>query len=145
MKRVFIVATLLLLAGCAVNASTIVAPRPSASADSDAVTVNATVAAGRQVQLNKIFFLNPDCTLIGYAEIRVGAAPAHGTVTVQQGDFYAAYPASNQRYACNLKPQGGVTTFYRAAPGYTGPDSLTLDVVAPNGRIRLETFHLNVQ
>jgi len=130
----------LLLAGCTTTTTTVVAPVttfnqpvPRIVEVAPARVQSFTTVSGSRRIFARLISLNPDCSLIGYADISVTSPPTHGVVTTERGRFYPNFPPTNQRYDCNLKPQPGVAALYQSDQGYTGMDSVTLDILFPDG------------
>jgi hypothetical protein len=82
---------------------------------------------------------------MGVPVIRVQAAPTHGTLVSEAGDYFTTYPKENQRYACNVKKSTGALVYYTSAPGYTGVDSALINVVFPDGGTRTIRYSIAVE
>jgi hypothetical protein len=91
------------------------------------------VPAGRKLSIDFISAINPDCSSMGLASVRVIGQPEHGKTAVENGTGFTNFPAQNQRYECNKQKSEGVVVAYEPNPGFTGPDSMTLDIIYPNG------------
>jgi hypothetical protein len=143
MMRGTVMVGALLLAGCTTNTAVIV-PMVVAP-QSGRLPLEFTVLSGQPTMLRRVFMLNADCSVSSYPAIRVTSTPTHGYVTIARGAYYPNYPLTNQRYACNLKPQAGVAVFYQSDLGYLGPDNMTLDVIRADGVDRTLDYHLIVK
>ena len=150
MARPLVVAfACILLAGCVVNTqpstvhplAAVVPPNPVATGN---ITVARTVVADQRFLLNAPFSLNADCTSVGNIVVRIISSPAHGQVTIEEGMAYPAYPANNQRYACNLKKYPTTVAFYQPQPGFKGGDAVVMETIFPNGLVQTVTFSLTV-
>ena len=62
-----------------------------------------------------------------------------------RGSDFADFPESNARSACNRRRVSGVGIHYTAPRGYTGPDSVVVEMITPGGRLRRGTFNLYVR
>ena len=103
-------------------------------------------AAGDQVlQLAYLFALYPDCSSIGYAAVRIIEAPRHGKLAIEQGTGFSAFPQSNQRFECNKRRTDGVNLSYTPEAGYTGADSVLLDVIYPSGTYAKRHYAIEVK
>ncbi len=89
--------------------------------------------SGQPQRINFFTSLNPDCTLKGFATVRVLSAPNHGQLTVVQGSDYSSFPENSQRYVCNTKKTEGVVVTYVSTPGYVGADAATIEAIFPGG------------
>ena len=120
---------ILLLCGCAVAQPV---QTPAASSAPLAVARPAvTVVSGARQRIDFISTVNPDCTSAGYVTVHVITPPVHGELATEQGFDYPAYPKDNQRYQCNLKKVPLINIYYKSSPGYTGPDTATIEWVSP--------------
>jgi hypothetical protein len=103
-----------------------------------------TVVSGTRFKVAFETVINPDCSVAGDTVIRVVKAPVHGTATTENIKDFTAYPSTNQRYRCNEKESRGVALFYKSNAHYVGPDSISFQVIFPNGMQRESTFDINV-
>jgi hypothetical protein len=108
-------------------------------------TLSPVAVAGIPLRLGHFANLNPDCSPIGKPEVRVTKPADHGMVTVGPGEGYTNFVAANPRNHCNFHPTPGVNAIYIATPGYTGPDTVALDVIFPTGEERQVTYNLSVK
>lgn len=139
-----ILSTLLAATLCACTNNMIVLPRPD-QAQRVPGTVRYTAVAGRESRLNTVMSLNADCTSRGIPTIRVPSPPAHGTTSVRDGDYYPTFGPLTQRASCNLKPEPGAAVFYQPAEGYVGPDSLSMEIIYPDGQDHTINYDLTVK
>ncbi len=103
------------------------------------------VAANSRSQINSWFSLHADCSLHQYYAVQLITPPRHGTLTIEKGRFYPNYAPGNQRAACNLHPQDGVSALYMPQQDYTGPDMLTIQVITPAGQSWTTDFQLSIK
>ena len=111
-------------------------PKQSGAKPSNPVqTVELTraVAIDHKLPIDFIYAINPDCSSIGLASVRVVGQPDHGNVAVENGTGYSKFPPENQRYECNKRKSEGISIVYEPHPGFTGADSITLDIIFPRG------------
>lgn len=101
------------------------------------VATSFVAQAGMRSRINTVFSLEPNCTSLGNISVRVLGAPVHGTLEIRPGDYFPNYAAPNPRFDCDTRPSPGVAVFYTPAPGFTGNDSIRLDVIPPSGTERL--------
>jgi hypothetical protein len=99
---------------------------------------NARGPAGKDIQIGVYINVRPDCSSGPLPTIRLSGPPQHGKVTVKQGRV----KATNYKQCLALEVPGYVA-LYRAPPGFSGADVLTLDIKYPNGRS--ETQKITVQ
>jgi hypothetical protein len=115
------------------------APRPPAVSQ-----VNAVVTAGQKRQLNVLFSLNLDCSSMGYATVTTVEPSQHGKVTVEHGTGTPTFPQGNARFACNKPQTEGTVITYDPEPGFTGTDSVTLDILYADKSTVRRHYAINV-
>jgi hypothetical protein len=108
-------------------------------------TVSPVAVAGTPLRLGHFADLNPDCSPIGEADVRVTKAADHGVVILRPGEGYTNFASANPRNQCNFRPTTGVNAIYTAERGYTGPDTVVLDIIFPTGEERQLAYNLNVK
>ncbi len=101
--------------------------------------------AGQMLQLAFLSELNPDCSSIGYATVRVIEAPKHGKLVAEEGTGFSAFPQTNIRFGCNERRTAGVTLAYTPEAGYAGGDSTTVGVINPDGTYRKLHYKIEVK
>ncbi|HEY5410760.1 MAG TPA: hypothetical protein VIJ94_08525 [Caulobacteraceae bacterium] len=73
--------------------------------------------------------INPDCTMESPgATLVLLSPPSHGTATITDEPYFASFPPTNPRAACNSRKVPGHQAFYTAAAGFAGHDRLVLRV-----------------
>jgi hypothetical protein len=108
-------------------------------------TESPIAVSGLPLRLVHYAALNPDCSSIGDTVVRVLREPSHGVVTIRNGSGYTNFVAANSRHDCNFRPTAGTNVSYVSNPGYTGPDSVSLDAIYPVGQEIQSTFNLTVK
>ena len=91
------------------------------------------VAADHKLRLDFLYSINPDCTSIGFASVRVIEQPQHGRITVENGTGFTNFPAANPRAECNKRRSDGVAIIYEPEPGYTGSNSVDFETIYATG------------
>jgi hypothetical protein len=79
------------------------APALVAPAAPNTVDLKRAVASGGKLRLDFLYSINPDCTSIGFATVRIVEQPRHGRITVDNGTGFTNFPASNPRAECNKR------------------------------------------
>jgi hypothetical protein len=122
-----------------------VAPAPPApNAALDTGPIRKTVLSGRLDKFDYWYSTNPDCTARGYPDVRVVTPPAHGTITLDKGEDYPFFPDDNVRKACNKQKVPATQTYYQSHPGFSGTDTVEVEVLFPGGRTRRATYAITV-
>ena len=112
---------------------------------SSPVSGTGVAASGVPLRLWHFSSLNPDCTPFGEVVVRVLKAPEHGSLVTKPGEGFSNFDQSNPRHQCNLKRTPGMDAVYTPRPGYTGPDSVSINRIAPDGSDRQYTANIVVK
>ena len=96
--------------------------------------------AGRDIRIAIFGSLKPDCTPGQLPTVKLKQPPANGTVTVRQ----TRIRATNIKQCLAVEVPAFVA-FYRSAPGFTGQDSVTIEVVSPGGKTQLHRYTVTVE
>jgi hypothetical protein len=121
---------------------TATAPAPAPPA----ITVVSRVAiADKPLQLAFLYDMNPDCSVIGVPTVRIVEQPKSGKATIENGTGFPAFPASNPRSKCNQSRSDGAIISYTPDPGYTGADSITVDIIYPDGSAAKRRYAIEVK
>jgi transglutaminase-like putative cysteine protease len=115
------------------------APSPAAS-DHLEIKLN----AGQPQQVDFLTALNPDCSPVGVAGVRVIEPPRHGKVTIDKGTGFTSYAQDNPRHACNRQRAEGMQVHYQPEAEYLGADSVTVDVVYGDGSFRKRHYAITM-
>jgi hypothetical protein len=110
-----------------------------------AIAQTKTVIAGKPFKLHWAYSINPDCSSAGDAVIRITSPPANGSITVSRGGVFPTFPDSNVRSACNRRRVPGTIATYTARRGYTGSDTVSLEVIFPSGNQQQASYYLHVR
>jgi hypothetical protein len=106
---------------------------------------NRVAVAGQQLQVAFMYDLNPDCSLIGVPTVRISEQPKSGKATVEKTTGFPAFPSSNSRFKCNTSRVDGVAISYTPDSGYTGADSITVDIIYPDGTASKRRYAVEVR
>ena len=104
-----------------------------------------TVVAGKPFKLYEAYATNPDCSSVGDVVIRVVSAPGNGRVSIARGGAFPRFAPPNVRSNCNRRRVPATIVTYTAQRGYTGPDSVSLEMIYPTGHLREKSFSLMVR
>jgi hypothetical protein len=107
-------------------------------------TVMRGVDSGVQQVVDDYYSVAPDCSNMGYPEIRILSAPGHGSVAVEQGEVYPGFAKDNVRYECNKAKVASSRLMYKSNPGFHGKDSFTIQVRFVNSNLRLLAYTVDV-
>ncbi|PWB92920.1 hypothetical protein [Methylosinus sporium] len=94
----------------------------------------ATVASGALVRLHTLSNnIDPDCSSIRRADVRVAREPQHGRLTIVRSVVYPGFSPGNPRAHCNGKGTQGAKVEYRSTPGFQGEDLVEYEIWTFNG------------
>jgi len=87
--------------------------------------------------------INLDCSSRGRIEIRVISGPSSGTIrTVHRAD-YEHFTGDYER--CNTVKVAGESVYYTPAKGFTGSDSVEIDIFLTTGVEKTDSFTITVK
>jgi hypothetical protein len=66
-------------------------------------------------------------------------------VTIENGTGFTSFPEKNLRSECNKRRSDGVSVLYDPEPGFTGPDSIDVDIVYPDGSFSKRRYAIDVR
>ncbi len=116
------------------DASTVAPTQPGTRSNPvQTIELARAVPIDHKIQIDFIYALNADCSLIGLPTARVIGQPSNGNVAVENGTGFSNFPPENQRYECNKRKSDGVSIFYEPRQGFAGADSIMLDIIFPHG------------
>jgi Domain of Unknown Function with PDB structure (DUF3857)/Transglutaminase-like superfamily len=125
--------------------STTTGTAPAAPVPPKPVEISRVVAADRDMRLDFLYSINPDCTSMGYPAVRTVERPKHGTITIENSTGFSNFPADNLRAECNKRRSDGVAIIYKPEPGYTGPDSVDFDAIFASGTLSKRHYTIEVR
>jgi hypothetical protein len=114
---------------------------PAASAWAQATTIERAVKAQADKDVRVGIYVNvqPDCSSGPLPTIRLTDPPSNGRVVVKR----AKIGATNYKQCLALQVPG-LVAFYRSRPGFTGADTLSLEVKFPNGNTQVQRITVTV-
>jgi hypothetical protein len=122
------------------------AAAPSPTPAPPAITVISRVAiADQRLQVAFLYDINPDCSVIGVPTVRIVEQPKSGKAAIENGTGFPAFPANNPRSKCNQSRNDGAIISYTPDPGYTGADSITVDIIYPDGNAAKRRYAIDVK
>jgi hypothetical protein len=111
-----------------------------AAAAQTTVTRSETVQAGKGARLVIVPNLKKDCSTGPMPEIRVTTPPKFGSLITKGGKLKT--PA---KYRCPNKDAEAQAIFYQANAGYTGPDTVVVEVKNSDGEIEKRDIRITVE
>jgi hypothetical protein len=104
-----------------------VEPKPAPS------EVTRAAAAGQQMRIGFVAALEPDCSPTPVANVRIVEQPKHGEATATPDTGFTSFAKENPRSACNTQRTDGTAVLYHSEEGYTGKDSVTVEIAYADG------------
>jgi len=120
------------------------APQPGQPTAVETQEVKRNAVLDQPVQVDSIFSLNPDCTPVGEINIRTIEEPKHGKLTISKGSAFSNFLQDNPRQVCNRRRSEAMLVRYLPESGYLGPDSITVDIIYPEGYSRKRHYAISV-
>jgi hypothetical protein len=99
----------------------------------------------QKLRVATLFDLNPDCSVIGIPTVRILEPSKSGSVTVEKGTGFPNFPANNARSKCNASSVDGQVIFYMPEAGYVGTDSVTAEIIYPDGTASTRRYAIEVK
>jgi hypothetical protein len=118
---------------------------PNTAAASQTVEITRFAAIGQKLRVEFLYSISPDCSSNGQTHVRIAEAPQHGTLSIENGQGFTSFPKDNQRYDCNTRKSDGTLVFYDPESGFSGKDSITLDVIFPLGQSSKRHYSIEVK
>jgi hypothetical protein len=95
--------------------------------------------AGRDIRIAVFASILPDCTAGQLPGVRLKQPPLNGTVTVKQGRM-----RTTNFKQCLAVEVPAFIAFYRSAPGFSGQDSVLIEVSA-GGKTQIQRYTVTVK
>jgi hypothetical protein len=108
-------------------------------------TVTKGAESGKKQILGSASSIIPDCTSDGYPIVTVVKKPSNGQFDAEKTEAFPSFPKDNVRYSCNSQKVPAVGFYYTSTPGFTGTDSLSLNILYPDGSLKNFSFTILVR
>jgi hypothetical protein len=96
--------------------------------------------AGRDIRIAVFANILPNCTSGQLPSVRLKQPPVNGTVTVKQ----ARMRTTNVKQCLAVEVPAFVA-FYRSSPGFSGQDSVLIEVVSSDGKTQIQHITVTVE
>lgn len=121
-------------------AALVLASGSAAVGQEGAVERQAKGQAGRDIRIAVFASIKPDCTAGRLPTVRLRQPPGNGTVTVKQGRM-----RTTNFKQCLAVEVPAFVAIYRPASGFSGQDSVVLEIVSAGGKAQLQRFTITVE
>jgi hypothetical protein len=95
---------------------------------------------GRDIRIAVFANILPDCTAGQLPTVRLKQPPSNGTVTVKQGRV-----RTTNLKQCLAVEVPAFVAFYRSSPGFSGQDSVLIEVVSASGKTQIQRYTVTVE
>lgn len=95
--------------------------------------------AAKPLKLSHYMSVNPDCTPIGTATVRVLTGPQNGSVSVRPGSDFPYFYRNNIRSNCNGRRVASQQLWYTGRTSGSS-DQVTVEVIYASGAARTSTY-----
>ncbi len=102
------------------------------------------VIVDQSKQIGFIYDLAVDCAPAAFATITTIEPPKHGKLSVDRGTGLSNFPQSNSRFECNKKPTEGMKITYEPERGFTGDDSLMVEILYADKSVSKRRYAIKV-
>jgi|SRR5689334_2991174 hypothetical protein len=119
--------------------------RPAVAVARSEVTVNREVFSDSETRIAAMNLVNSDCSSGTLPTLRFVTSPKNGTTRTEEMTIPIDRPATDTRASCNGKPVQALGIFYKPNSGYTGADSVIVDVDFHLGNVRRFTYKITVR
>jgi Domain of Unknown Function with PDB structure (DUF3857)/Transglutaminase-like superfamily len=126
-------------------AAALAQPSSNPAAPAPILELSRVAVAGQQLRVAFLYDLNPDCSLIGIPTVRIVEEPKSGLVKVDKDAGFPGFPANNPRFKCNSARTDGAVIYYTPNTGFTGADSITVDIIFPDGNAAKRRYAIDVR
>lgn len=120
-------------------------PAGSTVGQANIKTHDAYFVGGRKTKFWRWMNLHPDCTSAGDSVVRVVEPPAVGQISVEIGQDFSAFPATDVRHSCNAQRAPASMLYYEPPSGFTGTTTALVETISPTGGYSVMRFNFIVK
>ncbi len=102
------------------------------------------VIVDQSKQIGFVYEIGPDCAAAAFATITTIEPPKHGKLSVDRGTGFSNFPQSNSHFECNKKPAEGMKITYEPERGFTGDDSLMVEILYADKSVSKRRYAIKV-
>jgi len=90
-------------------------------------------------------WVNSDCSSGELPSLRFVSPPQKGVTRTEEVTIPIDRPSNDTRASCNGKPVQALAVFYKPDAGYTGPDTVVIDVDFHKGNVARLNYKITVR
>jgi len=133
-------AIFLTVSGCAPQTRTISYATGVQTQERLSVPINGELRLGFYVGT-----IRDDCSQFGRASVKPVTEPSHGRILIRETTDIPRFVGTIARTKCSGKAYPGTLATYRPAPGYSGEDQFSIDIIWPTGASRKRSITVQVR
>src|SRR5262245_37038904 len=108
-------------------------------------TFNREVLTDNEARIAAMNWVNTDCSSGELPTLRFVSSPRNGVTRTEEVTIPIDRPSNDTRASCNGKPVQALAVFYKPNTGYTGPDTVVIDVDFHKGNVTRLNYRITVR
>src|SRR5262245_14337006 len=108
-------------------------------------TFNREVFADSEARIGAMNWVNSDCSSGELPSLRFVSPPQKGAMRTADVAIPMYRPSHDARASCNGEPVQALAVFYKPDAGYTGPDTVVIDVDFHKGNVARLNYKITVR
>jgi len=108
-------------------------------------TFNREVLADNEARIAAMNWVNTDCSSGELPTLRFASQPQNGVTRTEEVTIPIDRPTNGNLASCNGKPVQALAIFYKPNTGYTGPDTVVIDVDFHKGNVTRLNYKITVR
>lgn len=141
----FPIAASLALIFCQPSFSQVDPPTQDPNAINRDYTFQRYAVGGKKSIFANYYSLKLDCTPSGWQEVTLSKSPENGEAKLVEATTIINYTAPNPRTKCNGKSTKSMALQYIPNKGYTGSDSIEVELINEAGQRNTFTYNITVK
>jgi hypothetical protein len=119
--------------------------QPDPNAANRDITMERYAIGGRKSIFAHYYSLKLDCSLSGWQEVKLSKSPENGEAKLREEMTVINYSAPNPRVKCNGRSTKSMALEYVPTKGYTGSDSIEVELINESGQQIKYTYNITVK
>jgi hypothetical protein len=109
------------------------------------ITMQRYAVTGKKSTFGRYYSLNMDCSPSPWFDIKIIKLPENGDANLVETATEANYTEPNPRVKCNGRSIKSTALEYSPKSGYTGPDSVGVELITEEGTRSIYTYNIIVK
>jgi len=119
--------------------------QPDPNAANRDITMERYAIGGRKSIFAHYYSLKLDCSPSGWQDVRLSKSPENGEAKLIEATAIIGYSATNPRVKCNGRSTKSMALEYVPTKGYTGSDSIEVELINEVGQRNKYTYNITVK